>query len=271
MVLGSVLLHLLREIVAADAGLVHVGAVDDGLAREEAHFLPHCIKIFVIRRAFKRGGHAAGIEVPDESLHNRDRGLGVLAALGELDQLLETLLDRIEVGKKELRLNGRDVAQRIDGAVHVGDVLVLEAAHHLDDGGALADVGQELVAQSLTLARALDEAGDVDEIDEGVNGFFRLGLGRQRVHAGVRHGNSGLVGLDGAEGIVGGLSVLGLGQGVEKSGLAHVGQADDTNTERHVFSRGNFFPNRAGYICSNRELRKAHAVSVPPASSSTAL
>lgn len=176
MVLGSVLLHLLREIVAADTGLVHVGAVDDGLAREEAHFLPHGIKIFVIRRTFERGGHAAGVEVPDESLHNRDRGLGVLAALGELGQLLETLLDRIEVGKKELRLNGRDVAQRIDGAVHVGDVLVLEAAHHLDDGGALADVGQELVAQSLTLARALDEAGDVDEIDEGVNGFLGLAL-----------------------------------------------------------------------------------------------
>ena len=44
----------------------------------------------------------------------------------------------------------------------------------------------------------------------------------------VRHGHDAAVGLDGAEGVVCSLRVLGGGDGVEQSGLADVGQADDT-------------------------------------------
>ena len=44
----------------------------------------------------------------------------------------------------------------------------------------------------------------------------------------VGHGHGGLVGFDGAEGVVRGFGVLRLGQRIEQSGLAHVGQADDT-------------------------------------------
>ncbi len=47
----------------------------------------------------------------------------------------------------------------------VDDVVVGERAHHLADRVRLADVGEELVAQALALARALDDAGDVDERD----------------------------------------------------------------------------------------------------------
>ena len=55
------------------------------------------------------------------------------------------------------------------------DVRVLEAAHDLHDGVHLADVGEELVAQSLALARALDQAGDVDELDGRRNDDVGLG------------------------------------------------------------------------------------------------
>ena len=54
------------------------------------------------------------------------------------------------------------------------DVLVLEAADDLDDGVHFADVGQELVAEAFALARALDEAGDVDELDRRRDDDVRL-------------------------------------------------------------------------------------------------
>ena len=61
-------------------------------------------------------------------------------------------LDGVEVGEHELGLDRLDVAQRVDAAVHVHDVRVLEAAHHLEDRVRLADVGEELVAEALALA-----------------------------------------------------------------------------------------------------------------------
>ena len=45
------------------------------------------------------------------------------------------------------------------------DVGVLEAADDLDDRVDFADVGEELVAEPFALARALHQAGDVDELD----------------------------------------------------------------------------------------------------------
>ena len=49
------------------------------------------------------------------------------------------------------------------------DVLVLEAPDDLDDGVDLADVGQELVAEAFALAGALDQPGDVHELDRRGN------------------------------------------------------------------------------------------------------
>ena len=74
-----------------------------------------------------------------------------------------------------------DVADRIDRARDVVHVRVLEAADHLHDRVDLADVREELVAEALALARALDQAGDVDELDRrrittfGLRDLLQLG------------------------------------------------------------------------------------------------
>ena len=65
----------------------------------------------------------------------------------------------------------------------VMDVRILEAAHHLDDGVDLADVGEELVAEPLALARALHQAGDVHELDGGRDDDVGLGDALQHVRA----------------------------------------------------------------------------------------
>ena len=52
------------------------------------------------------------------------------------------------------------------------------------------------------------------------------------VEALIGHGDDAGVGVDGAEGIVGGLR-LGRGEGVEDGGFADVGQADDSAVQWH--------------------------------------
>ena len=108
------------------------------------------------------------------------------------------------------------------------DVVVIKAAHHVHDGIALADVAQELVAQACTLAGTLDQTGDVYKLHDGRCLFVGLPDLSQLVQPLVRHGHDAAVGLNGAEGVVGGFRVLGGSDGVEQSGLADVRQTDDT-------------------------------------------
>ena len=110
-------------------------------------------------------------------------------------------------------------------------IVVLEAAHHVDDGVHLADVGQELVAESLPLAGSLDQPGDIDELHPGGDQFLRTGNGGEFGQPLIGHRHDARVGLDRAERIVGGFG-LGIGhQGIEQGRLTDVGQSDDSGFE----------------------------------------
>ncbi len=143
--------------------------------------------------------------------------------------------------RQKLGLDHLDVGDRVDLAGHVDHVVVLEAAHHVDDGVGLADVGQELVAQAFALAGAGHQARDVDELDDGRHDALGLDdLGQLRQPR-IGHFDHADVRLDGAERVVLGRDA-GLGQGVEEGGLADVGQADDAALEAH----GGCFRNSGG-------------------------
>ena len=62
----------------------------------------------------------------------------------------------------------------VDPAVDMGDVGILEAAHHMGDGVDLADGGEELVAEPFALRGALHQAGDVDECQPRRDDLRRL-------------------------------------------------------------------------------------------------
>ena len=98
---------------------------------------------------FKGGSRIAIVEVLQKAGHFVGGYAGILVALGHLDHALVALGRALNVGEQEFGFNGLDVAQRIDRTVHMGDVVVLKAAHHLKDGGAFADVAEELVAEAL--------------------------------------------------------------------------------------------------------------------------
>ncbi len=185
----------------------------------------------LVETAFARG-LVDGLAVLEDLLGLLDRvhvcRFDLLAAQILL-QLRQRVLDGLQIGEDQLGVDGVDVVGRVDLAVDMHDVVVLEGAHDLADRVGLADVGEELVAQALALGRALDDACDVDEGDGGRDdllGVHELGehgqaLVRQRYDAGVR--------LDRGERIVLRQHVV-AGQCIEHGGLADVRQSDDSDS-----------------------------------------
>ena len=115
---------------------------------------------------------------------------------------LDAPLEHLHVGHDELQVDDLDVPRRVAAALHVDDIGVVEAPHHMYDGVGAANVLQKFISQPLALAGALDEPGDVHELDGGGGVFFRLVKLGQEVQPLVRHGHHADVRLDGAEGIV---------------------------------------------------------------------
>ena len=103
------------------------------------------------------------------------------------------------------------------------DVVVREEAHDLGDGVGLADVGEELVAQSLALARALDETRDIDELHGRRQRALRIDDLGECLDPGVGDRDDPHVGLDGREGVVGGVGLV-AGERVNRVDLPTLGR-----------------------------------------------
>ena len=149
-----------------------------------------------------------------------------------LRQARDRLLEGLQVGEDQLGVDRLDVVGRVDAAVDVDDVLVVERADDLADRVGLADVREELVAQALALGRALDDAGDVDERHGRREDLLRAEDLGEHVQPRVRDPDDADVGLDRRERVVRREHVV-LGQRVEQRGLADVGEADDPDGEAH--------------------------------------
>ena len=164
-------------------------------------------------------------------------GSTVIASLSlpgcALAELVDAALQAVEVGKHQLGLDRLGVGHRIDAALDMGDVVILEAAQHMHDRVDLADVGEELVAQPFALRGAAHQAGDVDEGDAGRDDLLRLGDRRDLVQPRIGHRDFAGVRLDGAERIVRGLRGGRPRQRVEQCRFADVGKPNDPAFEAH--------------------------------------
>ena len=69
-------------------------------------------------------------------------GGGSLLCFGELP------FYGFEVFELQFGVDNLLVTHRVDGSVHVGDIVVVEAAQHMDDGISLPDVSEKFVSQS---------------------------------------------------------------------------------------------------------------------------
>src|SRR3546814_12537476 len=79
------------------------------------------------------------------------------------------------------------IGDRVDLAFDVGDVAILEAAQYMTDRIDLADMGEELVAEALTLRGTAHQAGDIDEGQLGRDDLARAGDLGQHVQSLFRH------------------------------------------------------------------------------------
>ena len=118
------------------------------------------------------------------------------------------------------------------------DVGVFKTAHDLDDRVHLADVAEELVAEPFPRARTLHQARDVHELDRRGDDFGGSGNFGQRSQPGVGHFDDADVWINGAEGIILRRRLARPREGVEQSGLANVGQADNPGFEHNSFESG---------------------------------
>ena len=218
-------------------GFVHVADVEHGQRGQQAE---HVKRLLLLGLALDQ---ARGLAVAQQreravdEIERLARLLGVLVApLGFLLQRVDAALQAVEIGQHQLGLDGVDVRDRVDAVVDMGDVGVLEAAHHVRDGIDLADIAEKLVAQAFALRGAAHQPGDVDEgqpCRHDLRGFRQR---RKLAQPRIGHRHLADIGLDGAERIVRRLRRRGLGQGVEERRLAHIGQTDDAAFESHDVS-----------------------------------
>ena len=198
--------------------------------------MQHGLLLGVGRVEIKAAGGLAGAQMVGKLL--QPSGLGgsalVVAALGSLCHAAGAVLHHLKVGEDQLVVDGFNIGNGVHGLGlghvfhHMDDVVIVKAAHHVHDGVALADMTKELVAKAGTLTCTLHQTRNVHELHDGGGLFVGLPDLSQLVQPLVRHCHDAGVRLDGAEGIVCSFSIFGGGDGVEQSGLAHVGQADDT-------------------------------------------
>ena len=110
----------------------------------------------------QKGYTAAGLALKEGiAVASKERGeLGglLVAGFAGLFAFGEPRLDSLEVFDLEFGIDYLLVADRVDRAVDMDNVAVVEAAEDVENSVALAYVGEELVAKAFTLAGALDEA-----------------------------------------------------------------------------------------------------------------
>ena len=224
-------LHV-RVIRLPQVLLAHVGHIDDWLIGEEVQLLAagrQRVHIVIDQRP----GRISAIQVSLQRLHRLDllgqRLIGARLAAQAVQPLLQTL----QVSEDELGLDNPHIAHRVHRSLHMHHVVIVKAAHHLQDGIALANVAQELVPQPLALGGPAHEPGDVRKVHRSVNDAPALANLGELLHPRVGHRHRRLVRLDGAEGIIRRLRILRPRQRIEQRRLPNIRQTNNTNGKTH--------------------------------------
>ena len=168
---GAKLLVVVVVLVIGYAVFVHICGVDDGLDGQQ---VARCDKLHVVRLALVAANALALVKVLQKALENLGLVQEFLVALGVFVCLFDAALDHLHVGHDKLKVNDLNITLGVCAALDMDDILIVEAAHDMDDSVGVAYIRQELVAQSLALGCTLDKACDVDKLDDGRGVLLRL-------------------------------------------------------------------------------------------------
>ena len=106
-------------------------------------------------------------------------------------------------------------------------VLILETPDHMDNGVHLTNIGQELVAQALSLGGTLDQTRDIDEFNNSRGHLFGVIHLSEKPDPLVRDSDHTYIGIDRAERVISRLSAS-FCQCVKQGALAYVRKANDS-------------------------------------------
>ena len=85
-----------------------------------------------------------------------------------------TAINGFEVFYLKLHVDNLLVAHGIDRTIDVYDIIIVEAAEDMDNRVRLADIRQELVAQTFALACPFHETGDINDFDRRRDDAFGM-------------------------------------------------------------------------------------------------
>ena len=108
------------------------------------------------------------------------------------------------------------------------DIVVVKAAHNLNDGVCFADIREELVAQTLALRSTPNEARDIEKLDHCGHYFLSFVQLFENGEAFVGDGHDADVWLDGREWIICRQCRFLSDQCIKKCRFSDVGQANDS-------------------------------------------
>ena len=232
---GGEILQAVQHRVVLKTVLGHIGHKHGGLGGNQEELLEQR-KLFLaeLYRSDRFGFVQRGLALFQDR-HQLDRFL--VARAGQLGHAVQGFFYRAQVGQAEFGLDHFNVGNRVDPTGHMNHVVVFKAAHHIDRGIGLADMGQEFVAQTLACAGAGHEARNVHELDNRRHDPFRRDDGGELLQAGIGHLDDPDVGFDGAERIIFGSDTR-LGQRVEQGRFTDIGQAYDAAFHEVSFGWG---------------------------------
>ena len=222
--LPDLLIVLVLVHAAAEILLAHVGSIDDRLGGQQGHVMDPAQ---LVLGKVEATGRLALFQMRLQTLQKIHLRLKLLIALQRLFGAVNAACHHLHVREDQFQIDGFDVRRRIDSAVHVDDVVILEAANHMHNGIHLTNVAEELVSQSLALGSALDQTGNVHKFQRCRRKLVRLVHLRQLVQTAVRHGDNAHVLFNGAERVVGRFCA-GIGQRIEQGAFSHVGESHHT-------------------------------------------
>ena len=153
-----------------------------------------------------------------------------MALLATAGRALEPPLHMGFISQEQLQVDYLRIDRRVHSSIDMHRVWVLECAHHVADGVALARCPEEFVAEPFSTARTLGEAGDVHPLDGCRCASLR---GRMYSESGqilTGYCNRCNIGLNRAKREVRCLRNGLLCDRIEEAGFADIGQAKDADT-----------------------------------------
>ena len=108
-----------------------------------------------------------------------------------------------DIGENQFQIDGFNITDGVDGAVHMDNVCVLKAADNMTDSIHLADMAEEFIAKALALGCTAYQTCNIDKFDYRGCCFCGIIHFCQPCQTFIGDGNHTHVGVDGAEGVIG--------------------------------------------------------------------